>query len=221
MKEIVESIDARIKSPLFGYFIFALIAINWAELFYLIFADTEATDRIDYFQVNTDWKSLFAYPLLTAIAYSLLYPWTNYFFMLAASEPKRKKNILQARSESWLLQAQAEETAARTALQEQKESEILSRARTDVEVAKIEDESVREKAEQEIQSSRAELSEIEESSVKMELAEAYIDMGDLEGAKELLNEVASMQKTPDLRAKWLDLSNLISHGITERNMKSR
>ncbi len=81
MKDILEALDSRIKSPVFGYFILSMVAVNWKPFFFLFFDDGSVISRIIYFEVNTTSTSLFFYPIFLSGLYSLIYPWVQYAFI--------------------------------------------------------------------------------------------------------------------------------------------
>ncbi len=103
MKEIFEVIESRVRSPLFGYFVFAFISVNWNPLFYLFVEKTRVLNRIQYFQDHTDWLTLLIFPLVTAMVLSIAYPWVNYGFLHLRKFPTDLRNKLQASSEHELL----------------------------------------------------------------------------------------------------------------------
>jgi len=103
MKDIIEEIDSRIKSPFWGYFLFSSAAINWEQLFYLIVHNGVVSERIDHFNGGTDLWSLILLPFILASAYSILYPWLQFGFMFLSKKPTDLKNSLQAQSENNLL----------------------------------------------------------------------------------------------------------------------
>ena len=74
MKDLIEEIDSRIKSPLFGYFFVALLAINWEVLFFLLADKSGAVERIAYFNKNADIYTLILYPFIFTIIYAIAYP---------------------------------------------------------------------------------------------------------------------------------------------------
>jgi len=150
MKDIINEIDSRIKSPLFGYFMFSLIAINWAPLFYLIMDAGPVSERIKYFRQGTDSFSLFLYPLLVASVYSIGYPWLHYLFIFLGTKPTELKNSLQAESEHKLLTKKQELEDARSEILKSAEKELIERAKRDVELSEIDDEKVRGELESEI-----------------------------------------------------------------------
>jgi hypothetical protein len=169
MKDIIDEIDSRIKSPLFGYFIFSLIAINWDPIFYLIVDIGPVSERIKYFHDGTDSFSLFLYPFLVASAYSIGYPWLHYLFILLGTKPTELKNSLQAESEHKLLTKKQELEEARSEILRTAETELIERAKRDVELSEIDNEEIREKLQTEIEQLRKERDEMG-SEVKQDLA---------------------------------------------------
>ncbi|ALI55025.1 hypothetical protein [Celeribacter marinus] len=63
-KEFLDEGRSRIKSGFFGSFLFAFIAINWRELFFLAFADVSAAEKIAYFDNHTDFGGYFLGPVI-------------------------------------------------------------------------------------------------------------------------------------------------------------
>jgi len=103
MKEILQALESRIKSPVIGYFTLAILIFNWQEFFFLFADKGSAADHITYFIENSSSSSLFWYPVLSAITYTLVYPWISLVFLHTCSKPTDLKNNLQATSEHRLL----------------------------------------------------------------------------------------------------------------------
>ncbi len=150
MKDIVEEIDSRIKAPLFGYYLFSVVAINWEALFYLTVDDGKVVDRIYKFNELTSFLSLIVYPVILAAVYSIVYPWINLLFMFFSVKPTEYKNAMHAESESKLLMKRQQLEEVRSKILKSTETELIERAKRDVELESIEDESVREKLQDEI-----------------------------------------------------------------------
>ena len=154
MKDIIDEIDSRIKSPFFGYFIFSLIAFNWEEIFYLIVDISSASKRIEHFHNGTDVYTLLAYPFLVALIYAVAYPWLHYLVMLFSTKPTELKNTLQAESEHLLLIKKNELEKLRSQTLSIKEEELIERAKRDNELSQIENENIRNNLEEEIEKLR-------------------------------------------------------------------
>ncbi|PTR16072.1 hypothetical protein C8R31_10286 [Nitrosospira sp. Nsp2] len=150
MREILEVIESRIKSPVLGYFIFAFVAINWKVIFYLFVENKSALDRISYFESNTDFVFLLILPAIAAGIFSVAYPWINYFFLHLCIKPTELKNSVQARTEHNLLVVKQGLENIRSEILSRRERELIDRAKRDEELNKIEDQEIKEKLKSEI-----------------------------------------------------------------------
>lgn len=164
VKEIFESIEARIKTPFFGYFLFSLVAFNWDSFFYLFFDDGAASTRIDYFKKETNWISVIFYPTITACAYTIFYPWLIYILTLSASKPNQLKNNLQIESEHNTLLKKQELENTRSQFFKEMEEELINRAKRDEDLSDIENEATKEKLKDEIEKLRADRDELRDVS---------------------------------------------------------
>lgn len=80
IKEFLDEGRSRIKSRFFASFAFAFIAINWRELFYLAFAEVSAEDKIEYFDMHTDFGGYVLGPLILGAVIAAVLPFVNNFF---------------------------------------------------------------------------------------------------------------------------------------------
>ncbi len=157
MKEIIEAFSARIKSPVFGYFVFSWMAINWRALFYLVFSNTAIDDRLGHFDKLTNNYSLVILPLIFASIIAVLYPWINYIFLYFCKKPSDLRNNLQAESEHNLLIKRQNLEEARSGFLAIKEKDLIDRAKRDEDVLSISDIKTKEKLQKEIESSRKDI----------------------------------------------------------------
>jgi len=94
--EIIEAFGNRIKSPVFGSFLFSFIAFNWEPLFYLLFAKgVTAETKFTYVYGHTDWLSLFLWPVIIGIIIALALPFVNYFTARVIQWPIHQRRILE------------------------------------------------------------------------------------------------------------------------------
>ncbi|MEQ8161818.1 MAG: hypothetical protein ABRQ33_11560, partial [Smithellaceae bacterium] len=121
MKEIIEAFAARIKSPVFGYFVLSWTVFNWKPLFYLFFSSTAIDDRFAFFDNKTDYYSLVIFPLIAAAVVALLYPWINIVFLWLCRKPFDLRNYIHAESEHNLLIRKKQLEEARSSLLATKE----------------------------------------------------------------------------------------------------
>jgi len=156
LKEFLEALGTRVRSPLFGYALLAFIAFNWAELLTLFMSEETIEDRIIIFNTLTDYKTLMLFPLFIAAGGAIIYPWINLAFLYICSVPTNLKNSLQAQSEHHLLVKKQELEKIRSELLAHQEEVLIDRAKRDVELENINNEEVRERTESEIRKLREE-----------------------------------------------------------------
>ncbi len=154
LKEIFESLSARIKSPFFGYFFFFSIFMNWKAWFSLFFEDKSVTERIEIFELGTNSLTLIWYPLILAFFAALSAPWLRLFFVWAVEKPVTLRNLVQVRSENKILTERNRLKKLESESQALEEEKILAEARRDAELKDIEDEDARSRAEEKLRESR-------------------------------------------------------------------
>ena len=164
MKEIFEAIESRIKSPLFGYFLISFVITNWSSLFYLFISNSNAIERIKYFNENTGYWSLIIYPAIIAMLISVIYPWVNLGILKLIKKPNELKNSLQAQSQHNLLITQNELEKIRSESFSTAEEELIGRAKRDAELEKIEDIEIKDKLKSEIEKLREQRGELKKGS---------------------------------------------------------
>lgn len=202
MKEIFEAFAARIKSPVFGYFVLSWMTFNWRALFYLFFSETIVEDKFLHFDKFTNWYSLVLFPILVATIIALISPWINYVFLFLCKKPIDLKNYLQAESESKLLLKKKQLEEARSNFLATKEKDLIERAKRDEEVQSISDEETKVKLQKEIENLRKKISSddnMTENSVnninsKARLAHSFKQMAELLSKKGMLEEAEQYLK---------------------------
>lgn len=157
MKELIEAFHARIKSPVFGYFVFAWLLINWKAIFYLFFDSGTVKERIQIFENLTDYYTSFLYPLSTGVAAAVIAPWINYLFLRICSKPTDLRNTIQAESEHRLLLKKQELEETRSKVLATKERDLIERAKRDEEIQSISDEATKEELQKQIDKLRHEI----------------------------------------------------------------
>jgi len=185
MKEFLEALGTRIKSPVLSYYSLSLVAFNWKPIFYLFFHNGEVIDRFTYFDAETSFTTLIIFPVLMASGLSLIYPWINYVFLNLCSKPTDLKNVLQARSEHKLIVKKTELEEARARLLATTEKELIGRAKRDEELKGIEDNGLREKLKTEIDVLRTERDKLTSSNPGSDNYQKYKEL--MEIASEFRN----------------------------------
>lgn len=209
MKEIIEAFAARIKSPVFGYFVLSWIVFNWRPLFYLIFSKTTVGERLGHFDQLTNNHSLVLFPLIVASIIAVIYPWINYGFLFLCKKPADLRNYLQAESEHKLLIKKKRLEEARSLLLATREKDLIDRAKRDEEIQTISDKDTKEKLQKEIDDLRKEIdnneknrsnqSPIERSITGLphsykQMADLLTKQGKLDEAEKYLRESIAIEK---------------------------
>lgn len=213
MKEILEALGTRIKSPVLGYYSIAFVIFNWKPLFYLFFQNEGVIERFSYFDDNTDFWSLIFNPVIFASALAVIYPWVNYLFLKTCAKPTDLRNLIQAQSEHNLLVKKQELEEARSALLETAEKELIDRAKRDQELNTIEDEEAREKLKSEINELREQRDQLTSSNPESDNYKKYKELMDIANdfrtrANETQNSYDSsslLDKAQKIEAKAHDL----------------
>jgi hypothetical protein len=156
MKELIDAIGTRIKSPYFGYSVFAFIALNWRPLFSLLLSETSPGERIVVFDNQTTTLSLLILPLTFGFIVALCSPWIRVAFEYFSRKPFEISDTmkLEAQHKNTLKQAELEQS--QSDLFAIKEQELIERAKRDEKVAEISDEETKAKLSQEIDQLREE-----------------------------------------------------------------
>ncbi len=176
MKEILEAISIRIKSPVFGYFILSFTAINWKPLFFLIADNSNATERIAFFDQHTNYYSLLIYPLIFSVIAAILYPWINYVFLWISRTPSYLRNSIFAEAEHRALMIKKNYEELRNSHFSMKENELIGQAKRDEEILNIENQELRENLQKQIDELRNQKDiNVNSNSAKNNLFQHYMD----------------------------------------------
>ena len=154
MNDILDAVSARIKAPWFGYAVLAFIAFNWRGIFLLATTEGAPQMRLAAFDAATSHWTLFTLPLAVGIAATAATPWTRFVFAWLAKRPFEHIDDLQLESEHRRTVRKTELEQSRSALLATQEAEVIERAKRDVEVQKISDAEVKERAEAQLEALR-------------------------------------------------------------------
>ncbi len=75
LRDAIESVGDRVKSPFIGSILVSFIVINWKVVLFILFADTSMETKFSYFDDNTTAKTLLYQPLALGIFVAVLLPW--------------------------------------------------------------------------------------------------------------------------------------------------
>ena len=73
----LQAFQERMRTPWIGNILIAFLLWNWQPLLFLVASDTALLTRFNYFEIHTDWRSLFAYPIATGFVFAALKPWIS------------------------------------------------------------------------------------------------------------------------------------------------
>jgi hypothetical protein len=144
LKEVVEAVNNRIKSPYFGYSILAFLTWNWKALFLFATSKADPPLRIAAFEEQTNYFSLFVGPLLVGVLVAAATYWIKLGFELVARKPLGRLDSLALEALHAKTIKQTELEQARSKLFAAKEEELIDRATRDAKVEQISDESTKE-----------------------------------------------------------------------------
>lgn len=160
MKDFIDAVNSRIKTPYLGYTLLAFIALNWRGLFLLATTDGLPQDRLAAFDCATSNWTLVICPLLVGIFIALSTPWIQYFFNLFSKKPSGLIDKLSIEAEHQRTTHQARLEQSRAALSAVQEKELIDRAKRDEEVADIENPEAKEKLTYQLDQLRKERDEL-------------------------------------------------------------
>lgn len=101
------------RSPILGSIVLAFFIINWKPIWYLIFAEQSVAVKFLYFDLNTNYISLYILPITIGVGLGAASPWIRLFGAWLAIKPLRSWQRLQfdQRHDQKLYQLQREKEA--------------------------------------------------------------------------------------------------------------
>lgn len=87
LKELVEALSARIKSPIVGSIVLAFVIVNWKPLFFLLFSGAPAVTKFAFYDGNMTGSLPYVSPVIIGLAFALLLPWVNFWGAKAVEAP--------------------------------------------------------------------------------------------------------------------------------------
>ncbi|TCK08987.1 hypothetical protein [Marinobacterium mangrovicola] len=156
MKDIIDAVSSRIKTPYFGYAILAFIALNWRGIFLLVVTNGTPNERLNAFDSMTSYNTLVVCPLLVGALVAASSHWVQYLFGIISRKPSGLIDNLYLEAEHKKTIREAELEQSRSDLFAVKEKELIERAKRDEEVAGIEDDAAKERLSEQIESLRRE-----------------------------------------------------------------
>jgi len=75
--QFLQTFQERMRTPWIGSILIAFLLWNWQPLFFLVASDTALLTRFAYFEIHTDWCSLFFGPLIAGFVFAALKLWIS------------------------------------------------------------------------------------------------------------------------------------------------
>ena len=73
----LQAFQERMRTPWIGSILIAFLLWNWQPLLFLVASDTALLTRFAYFEIHTDWCSLFFGPLIAGFVFAAAKPWIS------------------------------------------------------------------------------------------------------------------------------------------------
>ena len=156
MKEVVDAVNDRIKTPYFGYAILVFIALNWKGFFLLVLSKGKPEEKLALFDAQTDIYTLLIYPLAVGAVVAATAHWLKFLFCIIERKPKELVDNIQLEAEHKKTIKKYKLEKSRSELFAVKENELIDRAKRDEAVEDIEDLEAKEKLISQLNSIRAE-----------------------------------------------------------------
>ena len=156
MKDVFDAVSARIKAPYVGYAVLAFIAWNWRALFMLVMTGGTPDQRLLAFDSHTNLWRLYIAPLATGLLVAASAEWMSFCFAWISRRPIHWKEMYQLKAEHQKTIAIADLDKLRDERFSRKEEELIARAKRDEKVKEIENDELKRKLEEDLDSLRNE-----------------------------------------------------------------
>lgn len=177
MKEIIDVLKIRFSSPVLGYYTFFLFYINWKAFFFLIFTKDHVEQRIAYFSENTNWQSIFLFPIIISIIFSILHPWISYIIEFLNSKPYELRNSLLLSVENKILIKKQENEQHRARLLREIEESLIESAIRDEKIEnKISSNEIKNELKTKINEMRNEIGNTSNESKEIDFYKKHSDL---------------------------------------------
>lgn len=125
IKESVSGLLDRVKSPILFSIFLTFLAVNWRPIWFIVWGDGSAINRLEFFDANTSNMSLYVIPIVLGFLIGILGPWLRWIGSYTAKAPtKWYKSIendqaseLKIESIRWLIKEQEERRLLQAALE--------------------------------------------------------------------------------------------------------
>ncbi len=227
LKDGAEAFSQRLRSPIIGSIILAVLLLNWKALLYLVFADQPVAVKFHFFDMNTTAWTLYILPVAIGVTYAFAVPWVRLAGAWVAKTPTDRLRKLQS------------DTALDQKIYRSKKEAELEKAEADAEAAREQrkiDAADRLKQAEEIDGSRVaeEIKEEREKQKTVDLADIAnhetetapftdlnpIEMTVIEAMEKVDSEVTPWSLTTKQEQVFKDVLGLIIPNLTQRRLEA-
>lgn len=135
VKDGITSFLERVKSPILFSIIMTFLATNWKPIWFIIWGDGSAIERLDFYEAHTDAQSLYVVPICLGFLIGISGPWLRWIGSYTAKFPTmRYRSIENDQAAELRLNAiswEIDEQVKRKFLQESVEQAELAAAKAD------------------------------------------------------------------------------------------
>lgn len=151
-KEFGSSVNDRLKFPLFNAFLISWAILNWQSIFIMLFSEQSIENRILLVnEENTDLGTKFYWPLILAIAYTILTPLVKrgFYWMLSRINQDNRDNDMTYLISSYRKKIELAQAEVRLEVEREKHRElrnyndVVEKLQAEVESEKEEKENLR------------------------------------------------------------------------------
>ena len=218
IKEFLEAMSTRVKSPVIGSVIISFVLWNWKVLFYLAFAKSTSIEKFGYFDAHMSIYSILIIPVLFGVVFSMISPWIRLYAAKFVKLPVEKYHELQTETAHKNKINKLENKIAREELEGRL---IIERKKIDYEASLIDGAAHSEEAQLQLEKSREVNSNADISLKKKSLTEGQkgqiaalkkrilaLEMGIRQGFLSKQDETLAHEEVNDL---WKDIVEIETH----------
>lgn len=150
MREIIDAIGNRIRSPVWGNFLLSILIVNWNHFLVLLFSNRAIESRVADFKSAINITEFLLIPIGLAICISIAAPFASLIGAWLSYWPKHKARMLQLRSDGYYEDEKQRLDISRRKKIAEVETQLIGQAKRDEEVESISNDELRHELRSEI-----------------------------------------------------------------------
>lgn len=97
-RELIDTLNQRVRSPVLSYAFTSLVLANWDKIFFLFGSDASAAVRIRFVEINTNFISDIFIPISLGLILCALHPWITMIFSIMTIPAIQRMRVSQIKS---------------------------------------------------------------------------------------------------------------------------